>query len=201
MVEDILIKVGNFIFPVDFIILETEPILNPKGHIPVILGRPFLATANAEINCRNGLMKLSFGNMTIELNIFNLEQESTKHANVSVVQDEIYEPIDISDEEVDLGSSIWPTDEYENLDKILGDNKNGQRWEPPTEPLIEMTKPSPESLKEEAPKLELKPLPEHLKYVYLGPEKTLPVIIASDLDLNQEEELLAVLRENREAIG
>ena len=73
MVENILIKVENFIFSVDFIILETEPISNPKGQILVILGRPFLATANVEINYRNRLMKLSFRNMTIELNIFNLE--------------------------------------------------------------------------------------------------------------------------------
>ncbi|XP_024043020.1 uncharacterized protein LOC112099781, partial [Citrus clementina] len=35
-------------------------------------GRPFLATANALINCRNGLMNLSFGNMTLELNVFNM---------------------------------------------------------------------------------------------------------------------------------
>ncbi|XP_073304121.1 uncharacterized protein [Primulina huaijiensis] len=35
-------------------------------------GRPFLATSNALINCRNGIMKLSFGNMTLELNVFNL---------------------------------------------------------------------------------------------------------------------------------
>eukprot|EP00258_Populus_trichocarpa_P038852 XP_024454871.1 uncharacterized protein LOC112327201 [Populus trichocarpa] len=35
-------------------------------------GRPFLATFNALINCRNGLMKLSFGNMTLEMNIFNI---------------------------------------------------------------------------------------------------------------------------------
>ena len=138
MVEDVLIKVRNFIFPVDFIILETEPVSNPKGHIPVILGRPFLATANTEINCRNGLMKLSFGNMTIDLNIFNLEQESNRHANVSVIQDKIYEPIDISDEEIDLEEiSIWPTHEDENL-KIYEDNRNGQRWEPPTEILLEM---------------------------------------------------------------
>ncbi|XP_042987199.1 uncharacterized protein LOC122315389, partial [Carya illinoinensis] len=35
-------------------------------------GRPFLATSNALINCRSGVLKLSFGNMTLELNIFNL---------------------------------------------------------------------------------------------------------------------------------
>jgi hypothetical protein len=56
---------------VDFIVLDTQPVetCNP---IPVILGRPFLATSNALINCRNGLMKLSVGNMTLKMNIFNI---------------------------------------------------------------------------------------------------------------------------------
>jgi hypothetical protein len=54
----------------------------------------------------------------------------------------------------------------------------------------------PESLKKE-----LKPLPDSLKYKFLGPAKSLPVIIASDLIDAQEEELLRVLREHREVIG
>ena len=44
--------------------------------MPIILGRPFFATSNAIINCRNGVMQLTFGNMTLELNIFHL---SSKH--------------------------------------------------------------------------------------------------------------------------
>ena len=38
----------------------------------IILGKPFLATSNAIINCRNGVIQLTFGNMTMELNIFHL---------------------------------------------------------------------------------------------------------------------------------
>ena len=75
IVEDVLIKVGDFVFPVDFVVLETQPVSNPKNQIPIILGRPFLATSNALINCRNGSMKLTFGNMTIDLNIFNVGKE------------------------------------------------------------------------------------------------------------------------------
>ena len=70
IIEYVLIKVGDFIFPVDFVVLETEPVRNPKNQIPIILGRPFLSTSNALINYMNGLMKLTFGNMTIDLNIF-----------------------------------------------------------------------------------------------------------------------------------
>ena len=70
--EDILVQVDKFIYAVDFIVLEIEPVVNNYKPIPVILGRPFLATANALINCKNGLMNLSFGNMTLELNVFNM---------------------------------------------------------------------------------------------------------------------------------
>jgi len=58
-VEDVLIKVDKFYFPVDFNVLDTEPVQNVGVQIPVILGRPFLATAKALINCRTGVMKIS----------------------------------------------------------------------------------------------------------------------------------------------
>ncbi|RVW18568.1 hypothetical protein CK203_107939 [Vitis vinifera] len=45
------------------------------NYVPIILGRPFLATSNAIINCRNGLMQLTFGNMTLELNIFYMSKK------------------------------------------------------------------------------------------------------------------------------
>ena len=72
IVEDVLVKIDKFYYPVDFVVLDTAPSSNEPNHVPIILGRPFLATANAIINCRNGLMQLTFGDMTLELNIFNL---------------------------------------------------------------------------------------------------------------------------------
>ena len=56
----------------DFVVLDTEPVVVGANYVPIILGRPFLATSNAIINCRNGVMQLTFGNMTLELNIFHL---------------------------------------------------------------------------------------------------------------------------------
>ncbi|KAL0281993.1 UNVERIFIED_CONTAM: hypothetical protein Sangu_2977700 [Sesamum angustifolium] len=53
----------------------------------------------------------------------------------------------------------------------------------------------------QAPKLELKPLSEHLKYIYLGNEETLPAIIYSKLSKDHEEKLVTLLREHRTAIG
>jgi hypothetical protein len=69
-VEDVIIKVDKFYYPIDFIVLDTEPVPYPKKQIPIILGHPFLAIANACINCRTGVMKISFGNMKIKLNNF-----------------------------------------------------------------------------------------------------------------------------------
>ena len=48
--------------------------------------------------------------------------------------------------------------------------------------------------------LELKPLPSHLKYAYLGMDNTLPIIISSFLTDDQERQLLEMLREHKEAI-
>ena len=54
---------------------------------------------------------------------------------------------------------------------------------------------------EKAPKLELKVLPPHLRYEFLGNGDTLPVIIASDLNEQQVESLVKVLKRLKRAIG
>ncbi|KAL6323214.1 hypothetical protein AAG906_029221 [Vitis piasezkii] len=59
----------------DFVVLDTDPTVKEANLVPIILGRPFLATSNAIINCRNGLMQLTFGNMTLELNIFYMSKK------------------------------------------------------------------------------------------------------------------------------
>ena len=51
------------------------------------------------------------------------------------------------------------------------------------------------------PTLELKQLPSHLRYAFLGPFNTLPVIISSALTSMQEYKLLRILREHKLAIG
>ena len=73
-VEDVQIQVDKFYYPVDFVVLDTKPVVAGANYVPIILGRPFLATSNAIINCRNGVMQLTFGNMTLELNIFYLSK-------------------------------------------------------------------------------------------------------------------------------
>ena len=71
-VEDVLVKVDNLYYPMYLVVLDTEPMAESPHQVPIILGRPFFSTTNAIINCRNGIMQLTFGNMTLELNIFHL---------------------------------------------------------------------------------------------------------------------------------
>ena len=86
--EDVLIQVDKFCYPVDFIVLDTEPVAVGTNYVPIILRRPFLTTSNAIINFRNGVMQLTFGNMTLELNIFHL---SKKHMQpVEEEPEEVY---------------------------------------------------------------------------------------------------------------
>ena len=75
IIEDVLVQVDNFYYPVDFIVLDTNPIVKETNYIPILLRRSFLATSNAIINGRNGLMQLTFGNMTLELNIFYMSKK------------------------------------------------------------------------------------------------------------------------------
>ena len=79
IVEDVLVKVDKFYYLIDFVVLDTEPVAEGTNHVPVILGRPFLATSSSIINFWNGVMQLTFFNMTLELNIFHL---SSKHKSM-----------------------------------------------------------------------------------------------------------------------
>ena len=83
------VKIDKFYYPVDFVALDTEPIASEPNHVPIILGRLFLATANAIINYRNGVMQLTFGNMTLELNIFHLNNKQKLLEHENQITDEV----------------------------------------------------------------------------------------------------------------
>ena len=163
----------------------------------MILGRPFLAIANAIIHCRGGILTLSFGNMTVSLNIFNVikgmgDEEDVCEVNMvdSVVQ-KYLDNVSYDDPLMScLVSPSWDekvtTSESKFLHSIIEQNEvlevNG--WAPkfePLPPIEDMALP----LEERPPKLELKPLPSHLKYAFLGVEEMFPVIISSSLELDQ----------------
>ena len=74
-VEDVLIQVDKFYYPVEFVVLDTEPVAVGDNYVLIILRRPFLATSNAITNFPNGVMQLTFGNMTLELDIFQFSKK------------------------------------------------------------------------------------------------------------------------------
>ena len=98
-VKDVLIQVDKFYYPVDFVVLDIDSVVVAANYVPIILGRPFLATSNAIINCRNGVMQLTFGNMTLELNIFHLSKKHMQPAEEG--PEEICIIDTIMDEQVD----------------------------------------------------------------------------------------------------
>ena len=68
MIEDVLVKVDKFIFPVDFIVLDMEE----DKEIPIILGRPFLATGRVMIDVQRGELKLRVRDDEVNFNVFEV---------------------------------------------------------------------------------------------------------------------------------
>ncbi|XP_038875140.1 uncharacterized protein LOC120067675 [Benincasa hispida] len=66
-IEDVLVKVDNFIFPADFIILDYEA----DKDVPIILGRPFLAIGNVLIDVHKGELTMRVDNQEVKFNVFN----------------------------------------------------------------------------------------------------------------------------------
>ena len=68
------------------------------------------------------------------------------------------------------------------------------------EPLGEISQTSVPSF-EQPPKMAQKTLPNHLRYAYLGDASTLPVIISASLTAAEEDKLLRVLRDHKDALS
>ena len=65
VLEDVLVKVGKFIFPVDFVIMK----MKEDTQVPLLLGRPFLATGAALIDVQKGELTLRVGNEAVHFNL------------------------------------------------------------------------------------------------------------------------------------
>ena len=74
VIEYILVKVDKFIFPTDFIVLDIEE----DREIPIILGKPFLATRRAMINVQRGELKLRVQNDEVKFSVFNVVRHPTE---------------------------------------------------------------------------------------------------------------------------
>ncbi|XP_028785340.1 uncharacterized protein LOC114741254 [Neltuma alba] len=207
IVEDVLVKVDKFIFPADFIVLDCEVDWN----IPIILGQPFLATARTLIDVEEGDITMRVNDEKV---IFNMNQalkfpDDSAHCNCidvidTTMQEELInsltkDPLEalLIGETSSIDGKVKAYTEMISIEAFP--YRKAKTFEPldVTSALSSPLKPSVD----EPPVLELKTLPSHLKYAYLGNSTTLPVIVSSKLSTLQEEKLLRVLRHHKKAIG
>ena len=199
-IEDILIQVDRFYYPVDFVVLDIEPVAVGANHVPIILGRPFVATLNAIINCRNGVMHLTFGNMTLELNIFHLskghmhpvEDDCEEVCIIDTILEEQANEQQVQDVlTLELSECLVEQQEPQCMSLVQG------YWRKKIEILPLLTGEEPK----EPQQLELKPLPVELKYAFLEENRQCPVVISSLLTTSQKHNLLHLLKRNKQALG
>ncbi|KAI5321010.1 hypothetical protein L3X38_040718 [Prunus dulcis] len=137
----------------------------------------------------NGLMQQSFGNTTLELNIFNICKQPPNNEDVDK---EVYMIETIVQNCFNSSFSSDP------LQFSLVQKHNG--WIPKYEELPTVSDET-KSSREKASKCELKPFPAGLKYAFLGEDETYHVVICSKLELLHEGMVLKVLKDYRTAIG
>ncbi|CAH9132758.1 unnamed protein product [Cuscuta epithymum] len=87
VVEDVLVQVENLVFPVDFYILEMEA---DNQTTPILLGRPFLKTAQTKIDVSNGSLTLEFDDQKVEFNIFDSTKKQFKDQSLCSLN--VFEP-------------------------------------------------------------------------------------------------------------
>ncbi|XP_048229310.1 uncharacterized protein LOC125369930 [Ricinus communis] len=168
IIEDVLVKVNKFIFPVDFVVMD----MNGESDVPLILGRPFLATSKALIDVSSGKLELREIMIDDPLQVAMQENEDNLSNEQVLEQLEHLLAADVNDEK---------TDGFVDLDR------SG----------VKKLKPS----LEEPPVLELKELPAHLMYAYLDEAKQLPVIISAYLTPEEREMVLCILKRYAKAFA
>ncbi|XP_027157577.1 uncharacterized protein LOC113759208 [Coffea eugenioides] len=174
VLEDILVQIDNLIFPADFYVLDMED--DNSNSSPILLGRPFLKTARTKIDVFTGTLTMEFDGDVIKFNIYDAMKYPGESHSIFV--------IDVIDSEVIFElNSLCP--EFSNVSYLELPLSHSQLL-----PSIV-----------QAPKVELKQLPDNLKYAFLGDGDTLPVIISSKLTALEEEKLIRVLKDHKEAIG
>ena len=200
VIEDVLVKVDKFIFPADFIVLDMEE----DKEIPIILGRPFLATGIAMIDVQRGELKSRVQEDEVKFNVF----EAVRHPEKSdtCFMAEIVEAIVSSQSGLTdpLEASLVQNDSENMSEEVEEYVKWMDSFEPNRRKYFESLGESaktPVPSVEQPPKMEQKPLPSHLKYAYLGTTSTLPVIISASLTGLEEEKLLRVLKDHKNALG
>ncbi|CAN6562548.1 unnamed protein product [Malus baccata var. baccata] len=198
VLEDVLVQVDHLVFPVDFYVLEMDE-SDHSPSLPILLGRPFMKTARTKIDVYNGTLSMEFDGEVGYLEDLNddaLEKVLTRHMEFktkradSMLPHGIHDPflaVSPSEEIIELVATL------ESLPKHSGKSPNFDSIPISTNKLL------PSIV--QAPILDLKPLPSHLKYIFLGENETLPALISSSLTAQEEEKLVRVLKEFKSALG
>ncbi|KAG9458835.1 hypothetical protein H6P81_003343 [Aristolochia fimbriata] len=161
LIEDVLVRIGKFIYPFDFVVLDMEV----DWELPLILGRPFLATAAALIDVKQGKLTLRLNDEEI---VFDIKQAIKSPSNLC---DETCYFIDVIDEcaEHDQQEVMMK----DSLERCLAQSCTKEDDDPLMQQEVaqleaEGNKEEDEGAEIKDPStLELKPLPSSLKYAYL----------------------------------
>ena len=206
VLEDVLVNVGKFFFPVDFIILDMEE----DSQVPLLLGRPFLATGAALIDMQKGVLTLRVGEEAAAFNLIkSIQNIDIDRENCNVVDDVYtYNPdvhndcnaqIFINEKEINSqyiedDYSDCPYNSFHSIETVLSlkQNRNDKGENNEKGEIHQETS-------EEG--LVLKELPSHLKYAYLESQKRKPVIISTRLSDTEEQRLLKILKKHKESIA
>ena len=201
VLEDVLVKVGKFIFPVDFVIMKMEE----DTQVPILLRRPFLATGAALIDVQKGEPTLRVGDEAVHFNLNkSLEQPDVDEKICMAVENS--SPISVepnsdcnlhhSINEIEMNFKYLESIDYEllpsnwqNIEAVLSLNENSQEHVCSKDEKVAEQETSVEGLI-------LKELLSHLKYAFLE-----PVIISAALTEFEEQKLLQILRKYKEAIA
>nr|XP_009776844.1 PREDICTED: uncharacterized protein LOC104226530 [Nicotiana sylvestris] len=92
ILDDVLVQVGKFVFPTDFVILDCRV----DDEIFIILGRPFLATGRALIDSETRELKMRLNNEDITFNVQKSMRRPSEFANCSLI-----DVVDVISEEED----------------------------------------------------------------------------------------------------
>ena len=193
IVKDLLVKVDKFMFPVDFVVMETEEDLE----LPLILGRPFMKTARVMIDVDKAKLKVCVQDEVVSFNVF----DAMKHPSDAKgcfwldVLDRIYE---------EQKQSLLMTEPLMRILDGCKDQLEDLDEEEVSQLKIDLDrgKVAENTMAHEAEgvgnkshnqTLELKQLPTHLKYVFLAENGKKPVIISNALTREEEKQLIKVL--------
>ncbi|KAI3743258.1 hypothetical protein L1987_60964 [Smallanthus sonchifolius] len=119
IVENLLVKVGNFVFPMDFIILDMEV----DDRVPLILGRPYLRTAKAMIDVFDGKLTLRVGDESITFDTMKPVKDVGEHSHSVCMLDAFigdHQDSDLEREVVETGPNLGKISEWAlELEKML----------------------------------------------------------------------------------